>query len=50
MWIEHEVGTIEVGQKADLVIADFDWNQVDNLLQAKTYETWFNGRRSFAQD
>lgn len=49
MWNEHRVGTIEVGKQADFVIADFDWNKVDNLLQARTHETWFNGRRIFCQ-
>ncbi|KAK5999480.1 hypothetical protein QM012_005481 [Aureobasidium pullulans] len=50
MRTEYRVGTIEVGKQADLVIADLDWNEAGNLLQAKTHETWFSGRRVFARN
>jgi predicted amidohydrolase YtcJ len=50
MWTEHRVGTIEIGKQADLLIADLNWKEENNLLQAKTHETWFDGRRVYARN
>lgn len=46
---DHEVGTLEVGKFADLVILDKDPRKVDpNTIKAiKVTETWMNGKRVY---
>ena len=46
-FLEHEVGSIEVGKKADFVILDRDLMQVADsaLLGAKVLGTWVGGKK-----
>lgn len=46
IFAEHRTGTIEVGKKADLAIAEMKWNAGD-LLQAEVQETWQAGKCVF---
>jgi len=47
---EHEIGSLEVGKFADLVILDADPRTVepDQIKSIKVLETWMNGRQVYA--
>jgi len=47
---EHEIGSLEVGKFADLVILDADPRMVapDQIKSIKVLETWMNGRQVYS--
>ncbi|MEY8840739.1 amidohydrolase family protein [Cribrihabitans sp. XS_ASV171] len=50
MFSEHEVGSLEPGKLADLVILDKDPRTVDpdTIKDIKVMETWLDGRQVYA--
>ena len=47
---EHEIGSLETGKFADLVILDKDPRQVhpDTIKDIKVLETWMDGKQTYA--
>jgi predicted amidohydrolase YtcJ len=47
--MEMQVGSIEIGKKADFIILDKDLMKVptDSILQVKVLKTYLNGERVF---
>ena len=52
MYLEDEIGTIEVGKKADLVVMDIDVTTADieDVSNVKVMKTMFDGKLSFDAD
>jgi predicted amidohydrolase YtcJ len=50
LFSDHEVGSLEVGKLADLVILDKDPRAVDpdQIKDIQILETWMDGKRRFA--
>ena len=50
LFSEHEVGSLEVGKFADMVILDKDPRKVDpdTIKDIKVLETWMNGKQTFS--
>ncbi|WP_430815276.1 amidohydrolase [Carboxylicivirga sp. RSCT41] len=50
LFSEHEIGSIEVGKLADLVILDKDPRKVnpDAIKDVKVLETWMNGKKVYS--
>lgn len=50
LFSEHEIGTLEAGKFADMVILDADPRRVtpDKIKSIKVLETWMNGKKVFA--
>ena len=44
---EDQVGTLEVGKRADLVVMDMEWDP-KMVLQSRVVETWFDGTQVYA--
>ena len=49
LFSEHEIGSIEVGKLADLVVLEQDPRQVDpdEIRSIRVFETWMDGERVF---
>jgi predicted amidohydrolase YtcJ len=47
---ENEIGSLEVGKRADFIVVDRDLLTcpVDDIKDARTLETWIDGRRVYA--
>jgi len=50
LFSEHEIGSLEVGKLADLVILEQDPRKVpvDTISDIRVSETWMDGRKVFA--
>ncbi len=50
-FLDHEVGSIEVGKQADLIVLDRDLFDIppDQINEAKVTATLFNGKLVFGQ-
>jgi len=50
LYSEHEIGSLEVGKLADLVIIEKDPRGVppDSIKDIKVIETWMDGRRVYS--
>ena len=50
MFSEHEIGSLEVGKLADLVILEEDPRRVDadSIRNIRVLETWMDGQRVYA--
>ncbi|KAK0730179.1 amidohydrolase 3 [Lasiosphaeris hirsuta] len=46
---DHRIGVLEKGYRADLVIADMEWEK-EKLMQAKVTETWYNGAKVWSAE
>ena len=49
LYSEHEVGSLEVGKLADMVILDKDPRKVspDSIKEIKVQETWMDGKQIY---
>jgi predicted amidohydrolase YtcJ len=47
VFAEERTGNLDVGKLADFVVVDMEW-EANALLQAKVKETWFGGRKVWA--
>ncbi|KAJ5872827.1 Amidohydrolase 3 [Penicillium soppii] len=47
VFAEERTGSLNVGKLADFVVVDMEW-EAERLLEAKIRETWFGGRKVWA--